>query len=423
MVVHYFLEWGVVNFGIHEIHLNTGYQNNSLQWQSISINSNMSIWSSFQILLCILLISIIFSLYFTYVHIYIILYVPYHPISHFVKIDTVFSAISCHAPIPVRQSHFPTSVHDFPMGSPWFHLHGLEQSGQMLLQLRLRRPLLDGLMMDAIPSHHSPRSPIVTVLTPPEPSFEFVSLVPRALLWHHHSHSANLEAPYFCTGFGSEFVRKGNSLRFEVDCGEIGYCLFCKTCFEFETSGKTKTSVFSWASQPVLQTLSLFRCCLVYSMATFFESSGLWPATLALCTYILTVLHPALPSEHPHSLGLTVSSTHWTLLRIGSNVMDLAHPLVQQQSVRGILGACGWFFVAQWHFLSSHEAWFSMTRIASQEHWGHKHAINKRHAAHIITFSNHATCHRTSLNIITNITLIPFFYVSYKLYRSLHDFW
>lgn len=40
------------------------------------------------------------------------------------------------------------------MGSPWFHLHGLEQSGQMLLQLRLRRPLLDGLMMDAIPSHH-----------------------------------------------------------------------------------------------------------------------------------------------------------------------------------------------------------------------------------------------------------------------------
>lgn len=77
--------------------------------------------------------------------------------------------------------------------------------------------------------------------------------------------------------------------------------------------------------------------------------------------------------------------------------MDLAHPLVQQQSVRGILGACGWLFVAQWHFLSSHEAWFSMTRIASQEHWGHKHAINKRHAAHIITFSNHATCHRTSL--------------------------
>lgn len=124
----------------------------------------------------------------------------------------------------------------------------------------------------------------------------------------------------------------------------------------------------------------------------FFESSGLWPATLALCTYILTVLHPALPSEHPHSLGLTVSSTHWTLLRIGSNVMVLAHTLVQRwQSVRGILGACGWLFVAQWHFLSSHEAWFSMTRIASQEHWGHKQT------AHIITFSNHATCHRTSL--------------------------
>lgn len=127
--------------------------------------------------------------------------------------------------------------------------------------------------------------------------------------------------------------------------------------------------MFSWASQPVLQ------------------------ATLALCTYILAVLHPALPSEHPHSLGLTVSSTHWTLLRIGSNVMDLAHPLVQQQSVRGILGPVDDYSLPSgtFYLLTKHGfQWLALP---------HKNtgAMNKRHAAHIITFSNHATCHRTSL--------------------------
>lgn len=95
--------------------------------------------------------------------------------------------------------------------------------------------------------------------------------------------------------------------------------------------------------------------------------------------------------------------------------MDLARPSVQQQSVRGILGACGWLFVAQWHFLSSREAWFSMTRIASQKHTGHKQTARGTH--HHFFKSNHATCHRTSLKHHRKHHLITFFYVSCELYR------
>lgn len=54
------------------------------------------------------------------------------------------------------------------MGSPWFHLRGLEQSGQMLLQLRLCRPLLDGLMMDAI-GHPIPSFTRSSIVADPVP--------------------------------------------------------------------------------------------------------------------------------------------------------------------------------------------------------------------------------------------------------------
>ena len=53
----------------------------------------------------------------------------------------------------------------------------------MLLHLRLRRPLLDGLMMDAIPSHHSPGRLSLLFSTPPGPSFEIVSVVFRRRLY------------------------------------------------------------------------------------------------------------------------------------------------------------------------------------------------------------------------------------------------
>jgi len=100
--------------------------------------------------------------------------------------------------------------------------------------------------------------------------------------------------------------------------------------------------------------------------------------------------------------------------------MDLAHPLVQQQSVRGILGACGWLFVAQWHFLSSHEAWFSMTRIASQEHWGHKQTARGTH--HHFFKSCHMSSNITKTSSQTSPSSL-FFYVSYLETPLASKFW
>ncbi len=340
-----------------------------------------------------------------------ILYFPYHPETHFIKIDTVFSAIS------YRQSQFtnPTSPQVFII-SLWVPPDSTCMDWSKVVKWCSNSVFVGRCWMASrwIPSHPIPRSSNVT-----HPAWAKFWVCVRC------SESFTL-ASSFCKpwstlflqgGFGREFVRKGNPIRLEVGffklMGDRILFIVKKTVSNLQLVGKHQCfcghhSLF-------------FRHCHSSTVVSSIQCNffcAVWPLTKntsIMMHYAHT--HSSTPSttkEHPHSLGFTVSSKHW-IPKVCSNVVDLAPALVQQQSVRGILGACGWLFVAQWHFLSSREAWFSMTRIASQEHRGH--TVKKRHTAHIITCSNHATWHPTSLKHHRKHHLITFLMFHIKLYK------
>ena len=334
-----------------------------------------------------------------------ILYFPYHPETHFIKIDTVFSAIS------YRQSQLtnPTSPQVFII-SLWVPPDSTCMDWSKVVKWCSNSVFVGRCWMASrwIPSHPIPRSSNVT-----HPAW--------AKFWVCVSCSESFTlASSFCKpwstlflqgGFGREFVRKGNSIRLEVGffklMGDRILFIVKKTVSNLQLVGKHQCfcghhSLF-------------FRHCHSSTVVSSIQCNffcAVWPLTKntsIMMHYAHT--HSSTPSttkEHPHSLGFTVSSKHW-IPKVCSNVVDLAPALVQQQSVRGILGACGWLFVAQWHFLSSREAWFSMTRIASQEHRSHKETA---HGTHHHLFKS---CHMTS-NIIkasSQTSSHHFFNVSY----------